>query len=242
MSFQNWDMVLTALDDPELSKHIYQLAKTHRMNINVADVPPLCDFYFGSVIRRGPLQVMISTNGKGPRLANRIRRQIEAGLPDNVGEAIENIGELRKQLRKKAPGSEAGTVKRRMEWMVRVTDSWTLDELASMTPEQQEAILSSWEEDYARSFAGSANGLTKWSRRAFCPYWIAQLVNPAFWWRGGQLDAETVEKRRQSCPVYKQKSAVGPNQAHTWIATGGGVLLGAAGVLALQQMQRRFVK
>jgi hypothetical protein len=234
-------MVLTALDDPALSKHIYSLAKKHNMNINVADVPPLCDFYFGSVIRRGPLQVMISTNGKGPRLANRIRRQIEAGLPDNVGEAIENIGELRKQLRKKAPGSEAETVKRRMEWMVRVTDSWTLDELASMSLEQQEAILSSWEADYARSYAGSAGTLIKWSHRALCPYWIAQLLNPAFWWHGGQIDAETLETRRQSCPVYKSKSAVGPNRAATWLATGGGAL-GASAVLLAQQLHKRYLR
>lgn len=235
-------MVLTALDDPELSKHIYQLAKRQKMNINVADVPPLCDFYFGSVIRRGPLQVMISTNGKGPRLANRIRRQIEAGLPDNVGEAIENIGELRKQLRKIAPGSEAETVKRRMEWMVRVTDSWTLDELAAMKPEQREAILSGWEEDYARSFSGSADGITKWSHRALCPYWILQLVNPVFWWKRGQIDAGTIERRRQACPVYKAKSAVGLDNTETWLATGAGVLLGAAGLFAFQQIRARLLK
>lgn len=235
-------MVLTALDDPVLSKHIYQLAKKQKMNINVADVPPLCDFYFGSVIRRGPLQVMISTNGKGPRLANRIRRQIEAGLPDNVGEAIENIGELRKELRKKASGSEAATVKRRMEWMVRVTDSWTLDELAAMTPEQQEAILSGWEDDYARSFSGSASTLTKLAHRALCPYWIAQLVNPLFWWHGGQIDTETIEKRRQACPVYKSKSAVGQSYIQTWLAAGGGVLLGAAGLFVAQQLQKRLLR
>lgn len=196
-------MVLTALDDPELSKHIYSLCKARHYTINVADVPPLCDFYFGSVIRRGPLQIMVSTNGKGPRLANRIRRQIEQGLPKGVGEAIERIGTLRAQLRKRAPGSDAEKVKRRMEFMVRVTDSWSMDELASMTAEQQSTVLESFEEDYARSYT-SATG-SYW-RRALCPYWMLNAVNPLFWLRRGILPAETIETRRQSCPVWRAKS------------------------------------
>ena len=247
-------MVLTALDDPELSKHIYSLAKKRRFNINVADVPPLCDFYFGSVIRRGPLQVMISTNGKGPRLANRIRRQIEAGLPANVGEAIEHIGTLRKELRKKAPGKDAETVKKRMEWMVRVTDSWTLDELSEMTPEQQDAILAGWEEGLVAKTFTSASG--RWYRRLLCPYWVVQGLNPAFWWRlagggggGGQgtaagpereAQAEKAEERRQKCPVYRGKSAVEPSGALHWLSAAGGAASGAVAVLAIQQIQRRL--
>lgn len=230
-------MVLTALDDPELSKHIYGLAKKRKMNINVADVPPLCDFYFGSVIRRGPLQVMISTNGKGPRVANRIRRQIEAGLPGDVGAAIEHIGSLRTQLRKIAPGSGPETVKRRMEWMVRVTDSWTLAELAAMTPQQQEAILASWEQDYARSYT-SASG--RWYRRALCPYWLLQAVNPMFWLAGANVKPDLLEKRRERCPVYKAKSAVEPSSALYWLSAAAGAAGGAAAVLAMQRARRQL--
>ena len=231
-------MVLTALDDPILSKHIHSLCKKRHFNINVADVPPLCDFYFGSVIRRGPLQVMISTNGKGPRLANRIRRQIEAGLPENVGEAIEHIGTLRAKLRKTAPGSDASTVKRRMEWMVRVTDSWTLDELAGMSEAEQNAILSGWEDDMARSYT-SASG--RYWRRSLCPYWISQILfNPNFWWMRGHIDAETLEKARQKCPVYNAKSAVETSNVLYWISGGSGLVLGALALLAGQHTVRRF--
>ena len=230
-------MVLTALDDPDLSKHIYGLARKRKMNINVADVPPLCDFYFGSVIRRGPLQVMISTNGKGPRVANRVRRQIEAGLPPDVGQAIENIGSLRAQLRKIANGSDAATVKRRMEWMVRVTDSWTLAELAAMQPEQQEAILSGWEADYARSYTAASG---KWYRRALCPYWVLQTLNPMFWLRGASIRPDTLEKRRESCPVYKAKSAVEPGNLLYWLSAMGGAAAGGIAVLAIQQARRQM--
>ena len=88
-------MVLVAIDDPVASKQIYYYCKEQRISANISDVPPLCDFYFGSVHRDGPLQIMVSTNGKGPRLAALIRQRIAAGLPTNAGDAILKVGELR---------------------------------------------------------------------------------------------------------------------------------------------------
>jgi precorrin-2 dehydrogenase / sirohydrochlorin ferrochelatase len=110
----NVDMVLTAIDDPEASSQIWKLCKERKIAANIADVPPECDFYFGSVYRDGPLQIMVSTNGKGPRLANIVRRSIAENLPDNVGEAISKIGKLRQMLRKVAPNPEEGP--KRMAW------------------------------------------------------------------------------------------------------------------------------
>jgi len=235
---QDWDMVLTALDDPVLSRHIHSLCKKRHFNVNVADVPPLCDFYFGSVIRRGPLQVMISTNGKGPRLANRIRRGIEDSLPTNVGDAIENIGELRKSLRKKSPGSDAEAVKKRMEWMVRVTDSWTLDELAALSQEEREAILSGFEADYASSQTTIAKAY--W-RRAACPYWLLQAINPLSWIQG--VSGEEIQRRRESCPVYQGKKDMqsGTRLGTSIAAYSGtlGLILGAGSVLGYQYLKLR---
>jgi precorrin-2 dehydrogenase/sirohydrochlorin ferrochelatase len=109
----NVDMVLTAVDDPEASTQIWKLCKERKIAANIADVPPECDFYFGSVHRDGPLQIMVSTNGKGPRLANIVRRSIAENLPDNVG-AISKVGKLRQMLRKVAPKPEEGP--KRMAW------------------------------------------------------------------------------------------------------------------------------
>ncbi|KAK0543585.1 Bifunctional dehydrogenase and ferrochelatase [Tilletia horrida] len=64
-----YDLVLTATDDESLSRAICNMCRRRRIPVNVADVPPECDFYFGSLIRRGPLQVMVSTGGKGPKIA-----------------------------------------------------------------------------------------------------------------------------------------------------------------------------
>ncbi|KAK6343393.1 Bifunctional dehydrogenase and ferrochelatase [Orbilia blumenaviensis] len=101
-------LVLTAIDDPVASTEIYTLSKQLGLPVNVADVPPECDFYFGSVHRDGPLQVMVSTNGNGPKLAAMIRRRIADSLPRDISTAIVRVGELRGKLRKLAPGKEEG--------------------------------------------------------------------------------------------------------------------------------------
>lgn len=105
---------MVAIDDPAASTVIWKLCKEKKIPANIADVPPECDFYFGSVHRDGPLQIMVSTNGKGPRLAASIRKLIAGLLPQNVGNAIDNVGELRKKLRKIAPKPEEGP--KRMRW------------------------------------------------------------------------------------------------------------------------------
>jgi precorrin-2 dehydrogenase / sirohydrochlorin ferrochelatase len=95
------DMVLCAVDDAEASTQIYKLCQEKRIAANIADVPPECDFYFGSVHR-------------GPKLANIVRRQIASSLPHNIGAAVQRVGILRRKLRKVAPAPEEGP--KRMQW------------------------------------------------------------------------------------------------------------------------------
>lgn len=108
------DMVLCAIDDPEASTQVWKLCKERRIAANIADVPPECDFYFGSIHRDGPLQIMVSTNGNGPKMANLVRKRIAAALPSNMGAAIQNVGKLRKKLREVAPNPNEGP--KRMKW------------------------------------------------------------------------------------------------------------------------------
>ncbi|KAI9807404.1 MAG: Bifunctional dehydrogenase and ferrochelatase [Piccolia ochrophora] len=133
------DMVLTAVDDPAASTQIYKLCQERRIPANIADVPPECDFYFGSVHRDGPLQIMVSTNGNGPKLAAIVRRQIAANLPENIGAAIAKVGALRKRLRRIAPAIEESP--KRMQWMSKVCESWSLEDLCEMTEDDMEALL-----------------------------------------------------------------------------------------------------
>ncbi|CAZ86001.1 unnamed protein product [Tuber melanosporum] len=138
-------MVLTAIDDPQASTQIYTLCKQKRIPVNVADVPPECDFYFGSVHRDGPLQVMVSTNGNGPKLANIVRKQIAETLPTNLGEAIVKVGSLRKRLRKVASACSEGP--KRMEWMTKVCETWSLEELCDMDEDDMDNLLSHYAEN-----------------------------------------------------------------------------------------------
>ncbi|OCH95299.1 siroheme synthase [Obba rivulosa] len=140
------DMVLTAIDDVETSRAICAECRARRIPVNVADIPPSCDFYFGSQIRNGPLQVMISTNGRSPKLANIVRRRIEKSLPEHVGEAIEKVGELRSKLRERAPGVGGELGKRRMRWMVDVCTSWEMEDLALLDDDMMRKLLDDgWE-------------------------------------------------------------------------------------------------
>lgn len=135
------DMVLTALDDVEKSREICALCREHRVPVNVADIPPSCDFYFGSQIRSGPLQIMISTNGQSPKLANIIRKKIEAVIPGCAADAIEKVGELRVKLRERAPGVGGDLGKKRMRWMVDICSSWDMEELALLDHEMMTKLL-----------------------------------------------------------------------------------------------------
>ncbi|KAL4803182.1 hypothetical protein BDV18DRAFT_163239 [Aspergillus unguis] len=133
------DMVLCAIDDPEASTRVWKLCKDKRIPANIADVPSECDFYFGSMHRDGPLQVMVSTNGNGPKLASMVRKKIADTLPANMGAAIENVGKLRQKLREIAPEPQEGP--KRMKWMSGVCESWRLEDLTHMTEEDMAALL-----------------------------------------------------------------------------------------------------
>ena len=140
------DMVLTAIDDVAQSRVICDLCRERKIPVNVADIPESCDFYFGSQIRDGPLQIMISTNGQSPKLANLIKQRVERSIPAQAGKAIQKVGELRTKLKERAPGVGGQVSKRRMKWMVDVCTSWELEELAALDEDTMKRLLDDgWE-------------------------------------------------------------------------------------------------
>jgi len=140
------DMVLTAIDDVAQSHIICGLCRERKIPVNVADIPESCDFYFGSQIRDGPLQIMISTNGQSPKLANLIKQRVERSVPGQAGKAIEKVGELRARLKERAPGVGGQVSKRRMKWMVDVCTSWEMEELATLNEDMMKRLLDDgWE-------------------------------------------------------------------------------------------------
>jgi precorrin-2 dehydrogenase/sirohydrochlorin ferrochelatase len=102
-NFKLWDLwdkdiVLLATDNRQLHTTIRNFARTRRLLINVADTPDLCDFYLGSVITKGNLKIGVSTNGKSPTVAKRIREYLEEALPDDTNELLNNMQKIRDQL------------------------------------------------------------------------------------------------------------------------------------------------
>lgn len=93
------DLVIAAVNDPELSSRVYTDAKAKHRLINCADKPQLCDFYLGSVVQKGSVKVAISTNGKSPTVAKRLREVLENLLPDELESLLNNMNHIRRQLK-----------------------------------------------------------------------------------------------------------------------------------------------
>jgi siroheme synthase-like protein len=99
-------LVIAATNDPEVNHAAYGNAVAAGVLANAVDDPPFCDFYFGSVVRRGPLQIGISTAGESPALAQRLRQQLEAVLDRGTGPWLERLGALRRGVLKMHPAGE----------------------------------------------------------------------------------------------------------------------------------------
>jgi uroporphyrin-III C-methyltransferase len=99
-------IVIAATDKPEVNQAVYRAAVERGIPCNSVDDIPNCDFFFGSVVRRGDLQIAISTAGESPAFAQRLRREIDEQLPEDLGVWLSNVGELRREILATHPRSE----------------------------------------------------------------------------------------------------------------------------------------
>jgi uroporphyrin-III C-methyltransferase/precorrin-2 dehydrogenase/sirohydrochlorin ferrochelatase len=99
-------LVIAATDSPEVNSAVYQGAVERGILCNSVDDIPNCDFFFGSVVRRGDLQIAISTAGESPAFAQHLRREIDKMLPEDIGPWLEKLGQLRREILKTLPRSE----------------------------------------------------------------------------------------------------------------------------------------
>lgn len=82
----------------EVNRAVFAEATETGVLCNAIDDPPFCDFYFPSIVRRGELQIAISTAGESPALAQRLRKEINAQLPLDLGEWLMELGRLRREV------------------------------------------------------------------------------------------------------------------------------------------------
>lgn len=94
----NKDIVVCATDNKELHKQVKQLANERKLLVNVADTPELCDFYLGSIVQKGNLKIAISTNGKSPTIAKRIKEVLQESIPEEIDSLLQNMQGIRNKL------------------------------------------------------------------------------------------------------------------------------------------------
>jgi len=99
-------LVVTATNIGEVNRAVYFEATGKNIICNAVDDPPFCDFYFPSVVRRGDLQIAISTAGASPALAQRLRKEINAQLPLDTGDWLTDLGNLRREVTQMEPLNE----------------------------------------------------------------------------------------------------------------------------------------
>jgi len=92
-------LVVVATNDHLLNDQIRLLAKSRNLLINVADKPELCDFYLGSIVKKGDLKIAISTNGKSPTIAKRVKQVLAESIPEEIDQTLQQMSELRNRLK-----------------------------------------------------------------------------------------------------------------------------------------------
>ncbi|WP_369753053.1 bifunctional precorrin-2 dehydrogenase/sirohydrochlorin ferrochelatase [Flavobacterium sp. WC2409] len=92
-------MVIACTDDLEVNRRIYNLSRERYLICNIADTPDLCDYYLGGIVTKGNVKIAISTNGKSPTTAKRLREFFEEVIPEDINKMVENLNEYRKTLK-----------------------------------------------------------------------------------------------------------------------------------------------
>ena len=118
-------MVICATDQAEINHQVWQEATDNRQLVNVVDDTPRCNFIAPSILRKGDLTIAISTSGKAPALAVRLKERLQRDLGPEYERFLKLAGELREPLAQHVPDSET----RKALWY-ELVDSEILDVLA----------------------------------------------------------------------------------------------------------------
>ncbi|KIC91741.1 TSUP family transporter [Flavihumibacter sp. ZG627] len=92
------DIVIAATNDKQLNALVKQAAAEAGVLANIADTPDLCDFYLGSIVNKGDLKIAISTNGKSPTVAKRLKELFNDSIPPEMDQVLNNMQELRLRM------------------------------------------------------------------------------------------------------------------------------------------------
>lgn len=128
------DIVFIAVDDPAWSAEIRTDARKRGLLVNVADKPGLCDFYLGSIVQKGNLKIAISTNGKSPTVAKRVREILNDIIPQEIDHALEDLHLIRNEI-----GTDFSDKVQKLNALTRVlvAKKVSLEELSLQKPKEK---------------------------------------------------------------------------------------------------------
>lgn len=138
--FDEANLVIAAVNNLQTAKQIREDAQRKDRLVNIADKPELCDFYLGSVVKKGHLKIAISTNGKSPTIAKRLRETFDTSIPAELDEVLNNMSIIREKL--------GGDFNHKVKVLNKVTKGLAegtderLAEFAKETPEASEIVES----------------------------------------------------------------------------------------------------
>lgn len=92
-------IVVATTDNIPVNEQVYHDCRAQQVLVNVADNPPFCDFYMGGIVTKGNVKVAISTNGKSPTTAKRLRQFFEDVIPENIDDLVKNLNKFRKTIK-----------------------------------------------------------------------------------------------------------------------------------------------
>jgi precorrin-2 dehydrogenase / sirohydrochlorin ferrochelatase len=110
------DLVFLATDDRSLHEKIREEARKRKILLNVADTPDLCDFYLGSIVQKGDLKIAVSTNGKSPTIAKRIKEYLNDIIPEGIQDTLDQMSRVRNTIR--------GDFHEKVKILNRITSEW----------------------------------------------------------------------------------------------------------------------
>ncbi|HDP69267.1 MAG TPA: bifunctional precorrin-2 dehydrogenase/sirohydrochlorin ferrochelatase [Actinobacteria bacterium] len=99
-------VVVGATDEPSVNKLVYEEANVLNLLLNIVDVPELCNFIVPSIVKRGDLKLSISTSGKAPALAKKIRLELEKIFGPEYEFYVNLLGETRERIKQKYKSSD----------------------------------------------------------------------------------------------------------------------------------------
>ncbi|KAI8619558.1 hypothetical protein BC830DRAFT_1238096 [Chytriomyces sp. MP71] len=135
-------MVFVSLQNAVEARQVALACKSRGVPVSVASQSDVSDFFFMSTHKDQSLQVAISTNGNGPRLASKLRKQIVKSIPPHAGAALETLSRLRQQLKAVDPSSASAT--RRMSFVNRVSEAWSVETLASLFADEIASLVKAY--------------------------------------------------------------------------------------------------